>query len=371
MRDILPLSSNKESILDRVLARSGLRQHGASTPVHNSVQNENVRVHTNQGDYFVRFHGTQANETKLSREQRVIQWAKAHGLPVIAPCCDTQGRSLWQEEGQWISLYPWVEGHTWVRGSIQPPEARVLGEMHGRLHATLATYEDPDLSSEGTGSSWNTEQTLLRLEQIQQELQKKSVGDAEEKFILNDIQNQRAFLFSSARPASDFGTLSRQPVHGDYHEGNVLVNGLGQVEAVVDWEMVGRLPPVFEVLRTLSYVRLLLPELLTAYLTGYQQWARLTEQECTLGVEMWWQSLLHDTWAWQRYFVEGDVRTKRFFPFVRARFQQFSEPAFRIQLSQTLWNHFKNQLQETFCVECVGEDGCQARTRKTPEPTVE
>lgn len=339
----LSLSFEKEQILDRVLVRVGVKRQGILTQVHNSVQNENMRVQTNRGDYFVRFHNPRASERKLLREQRIMVWANAQGLPVVTPCCDAEGRSLWLEEGTWISLYPWVEGHTGIRGSIQPFEAHALGEMQGRLHATLALYEDPELPFEGSGSSWNTNHTLLCLDQIQQHLQKQANWEEEEKLVLNAIKVQRELLLSSsAHPISDFDALSRQPVHGDYHEGNVLLYAQNQVVAVVDWEMAGRLPRIFELIRTLSYVRLLTPELLAAFLSGYKRWCYFSKQECTLGVEMWWQSLLHDTWAWQRYFVEGDVRTKRFFPFVRARFQQFSDPAFRNQLTQTLCNYFRN-----------------------------
>jgi aminoglycoside phosphotransferase (APT) family kinase protein len=140
----------------------------------------------------------------------------------------------------------------------------------------------------------------------------------------------------NARPASDFAALPNQPTHGDYHERNVLLDEDGAVCAVVDWERTSLAPRVFELLRAIAFMRLWEPPLLDAYLSGYRRHVQLEADECALGVEMWWQHDLHNTWAFRETFIERDQRIAQFLAQNAARLAVFRDAGFRRELANAL-----------------------------------
>ena len=151
------------------------------------------------------------------------------------------------------------------------------------------------------------------------------------------IRTQLELLESAAaRPASDFASLRRQACHGDYHERNVMVDDSGAIIAVVDWEMAGLLPPIFELVRAISFVRLFDLPLLEPYLVAYRRHTQCSAAECHDGVEMFWQFLIHDTWVFTSRFIRGDRRVDEFLPTAGQLLTRFSDPAFRSMLESTL-----------------------------------
>jgi hypothetical protein len=104
----------------------------------------------------------------------------------------------------------------------------------------------------------------------------------------------------------------------------------------VDWEMVGVLPPVFEVLRALTFVECLESPRLDAYLRGYGRHARISPADWPTGVEMWWQSSLHDTWVFRARFIEGNRAVERFIPEKLPLLNRFADPDFRWALTERI-----------------------------------
>ena len=60
--------------------------------------------------------------------------------------------------------------------------------------------------------------------------------------------------------------------------------------------------------------------------------------QCALGVEMWWQSRLHDTWSLRQRFIRGERGVERFFPTEAALLTRFSDPGYRSSLAERMLN---------------------------------
>lgn len=326
--------AHQQSILE-VLHRYGLEAVGEPAAVADSVLNANYRVETTDGARFVRFHRKTRTRERLELEHDASAWAGAHGIPVVGAIADSSGRWLHSLTNQFVAIYPWLEGSHYRRGAMTLDQAAVLGEMHGRLHATLREFEDPRLSKEMAGADWDRAEALEMLGRIDDLIRYYPAASAEQLALQEGVRYQMELLDSPAgRPVADFAHLKRQCCHGDYHERNVMIGGDGAVMAVVDWEIVSLLPPIFEVMRALSFMELWQPELSGAYLGAYRKRAAL--EDCEEGVELWWQAQLHSTWALKARFIEGNRAAGQFIePHVRM-LRQLAEPAFRASLLRQL-----------------------------------
>ena len=321
------------------LAIYGLQVIGTPIPVLDSVLNNNYRVDAGHSRLFVRVHKQNRTRERLELEHRMITWAGAHAIPVNPPLADASGRTVHLSGGLLVAVFPWLEARTLARGAIDAEQATLLGEMQGRIHSAFAAFEAPDLRRGGTGSTWDTEETALVLSRIDDLIRYYPAPGEEMRRLQPELRFQLALVESpEARPTSDFAGLAAQPVHGDYHERNVLLDDAGSIAAVVDWEMAGYLPPIFELLRAVDFCGLLSEPLLRAYLHGYARSARLDPASVSPGVEMWWQSVLHDAWAYRLRFIRGDRRVDRFIVETGERVRRLADPEFRSWLNRTILN---------------------------------
>lgn len=318
-----------------LLARYGLTLEGDPQPVALSVSNRNFAVQTSQGPRFVRFMAKSRTRERQELAFAVADHAAAQGIPVVAALADGQGRTLHSLSNRLWAVYPWVEGVHLQRGAIEASGAALFGDLHGRLHAALRPFEDARLRRDTNGSVWDAAESLDDLGRVDDLIRYSPSPGAAQLRLQEQIRDIMALLDSpAARPASEFAGVLRAVCHGDYHERNVIFGANRQLLAVVDWEMTALLPPVFEVLRATSFMGLLGPRLLEAYMEGYRRHADLAQ--CEEGVEMWWQSQLHNTWVYRARFIEGNRAVGQFLDDHFAMITLFKDPAFREQVAARL-----------------------------------
>jgi Ser/Thr protein kinase RdoA (MazF antagonist) len=327
------------NLIDRLLERHGLARRGAA-PVAGSVLNDNYRVETTAGPRFVRLHATRRDGERVRREHRAATWAAAHGLPAAAPIADASGETLHRIGGVFVSLWPWVEGRTVARAAISDGEAAALGWLLGDLQRELAGYADPTLEDGKVGTAWSTEEAISTLWRVDDLIRYNPSPSEENQRVLEAIRFQLGLLEGgAARPAADFADLPRQPCHGDFHERNVLFGPSDTIAAVVDWEMVCLLPPLYELLRAVTFLGLLdASALLRTFLGAYRAHTIVAPDATTAAavVEMRWQAMLNGTWVYRAAFIEGNDRASRFLIEEAAELRRWSDGAFRAWLAALL-----------------------------------
>jgi Ser/Thr protein kinase RdoA (MazF antagonist) len=323
--------------IDELLARYGWQRAGEPARVPNSVLNTNYRVESIGGTLFVRAHKKSRTRERLEREHEVIRWVAERGIPANPPLADGEGRSLHSISGELFAVFPWLDGVTRLPGPDELPGVELFGELHGQLHAVLRDYPLAGLPIGGTGSTWDTAASIDMLGRVDDLIRYYAAPGPALLVAQDALREQLALLESGvARPASDFDALARQPCHGDYHERNVLLSPGGGVLAVVDWELVGLLPPVYEVLRAMTFMKCLDDARLDAYLRGYARHARIAPDDWGPGVELWWQSTLHDTWVFRARFIEGNLAVERFIPEKLPLLRRFADAHYRAELAARL-----------------------------------
>lgn len=333
-----PLAPNPHHLqaIGDLAARYGWRLLGDPRPVADSVSNSNYRVDTHSATFFVRVHKKRTSLARIEREHAAIRWAGDHGIPVNLPLADRQGRAIHSLSGVFYAVFSWLEGATLQRGSIDPAGAQLLGEMHGQLHAVLAGYPSGRLER-GSETRWDAAASLDDLTRVD-DLIRYNPSPPPAQLAAQEALRFQADLLQSgaAMPASAFEHLPCQPVHGDFHERNLMLDARGHILAMVDWERVALVPAAFEIVRALSFMDMLEGELPRAYLAGYACHNHIPASECTAAVDMWWQNSMHNTWTFRARFIEGNREAERFIPEIVPRLRQLSDSAFRKNLAREL-----------------------------------
>lgn len=325
--------------IEEVLSRYGLTAETV-VPVGNSAMNQNYRVDSAQGHLFVCIYRAGLDPVRVAAAERMARHVHESGIPAALPLESRDGRTLHVIERRLVAVFPWIDGATLPRGVIDPGGAMRLGTVLGRLHATLADYHDPALRSGRSGASWDTGRAIDVLSRVDDLIRYYPAPPAWQQDVQRVLRRRLQLLESGvARPRAGFDSLATQPVHGDFHDGNVLFRADGGLAAVVDWDMCGRLPPAYELLRAVSFSQLLDEPLLAAFLKGYRSEARLDPADCDPAVDMWWQAQLHDTWAFRERFIEGNRAVDSLFASDAVRLEQFADPAFRAHLAASLRAH--------------------------------
>ncbi len=304
------MTPDHESLLPgipAVLRAWGLEHVERLAAVPGGTLNWNFDVQASGHRYFLRCYRGNLETERIAGEHLLVNWIAERGIPAPVPIQTTQGETLLVNGEQRWALFPWMSGAVVERGRLSQSQARALGQMHGRVQAALASH--PLIGGVRFAQRWDEEQSLALLSRLVTASKERQV----ESWITDGIDHQRQLLETmEVLPPEHFSSLPCQLLHGDFHDQQVLFEG-DRVSAVVDWEIWHTDPRAWELVRSLSFSRLLDSLLLEDYLTGYREHVQLAEDEVQLALTLWFQSRVVGLWAWWAYLMEGNDRVAEFF----------------------------------------------------------
>ena len=324
------LTPLQRQMIADVVRRAGFELVGEPAPVAESLINENFRLETDRGPYFARIYRKGLDRQTVVAEHVLIGWAADRGVPAPVPILlDGKATAVTMSRHQ-VALFPWVEGHLLERGAITEGQASALGDLQGKTHAVLAEYAGELRAPAG----WDESRARDDLGRVVDLIRFNPRPSDRDRAVVAHIEQHLALIDAHARPFSDFDHLPRQAVHGDFQERNVVFSGDTPV-ALVDWELAARDPRVMALLRAVTFMDLVDGPLLAAYLAAYGRHVTLSSEECTEGVEMWWQSRLHGTWVYRARYIEG-LPTDVYFDNTAATVRLLADSEYRRTLAETL-----------------------------------
>lgn len=311
-----------------VLSRFGLGPATLIAPVAGGSLNWNYRVTTAEGPWFLRRYRDNLPTERIAGEHELIAWAAARGVPTPGPVSSLAHHTIDEQgEARW-AVFPWVPGAVQPRGTLTAPQARALGETHGRVQATLARH--PSSHGAPREKRWDLEASRAHIRLLIAAANRRG----EPEWVIDGLIRQAELMNEwEVMPAAYFAGLPCQLLHGDFHDQQVIWQG-DRIAAVIDWEIWHTDPRAWEVLRALAYSRLLDSPLLADYLAGYREHVALTERECRLGLRLWWQLRVLGLWAWSAYLLEGNDRVKEFLPSMVADLDLAADAAWRASLEE-------------------------------------
>lgn len=320
------------AIIRELVEHFGRRLVGEPEPLALSVINFNYRAKTDSGSLMVRcMKGTMVRE-RAELEHRAMRWANERGLPSNPPLTDASGESVFERDGRLWAVFPWLEGRSLMRGSVTEDEAALLGRTHALTHKALRDYPETGLHR-NSELAWDTAQSFSDFEQVLAAIDAEPAPPATFARYRQSIIEQRDMLRSETIREHTSFDLWLQACHGDFHERNVMVDGAGDLLAVIDWERFSLSSPEMEVVRALTFAQLLEPPWLQRYLMAYGQVARLPREGIQAGIELWWQQTLHNTWTFRERFLRGNHAVEQFLEEGAEMLRRFRDPGFRSYLA--------------------------------------
>ena len=304
----MPEHSDFAGAIPDVLGRYGYWPTGDPEPVLGGTLNWNFRVPTDGGGWFVRRYRDDLETERIRGEHALVAWAAERGVPAPQPEETPDDQTIVLMAGGRWAIYPWVEGTVADRGTLSNAQVRTLGALHGYTQAVLATR--PLVQGESMKTRWDKAESLALLHRVIQAAASANAPQELQDAVAKHTRRLEAF---EVLPPEAFASLPTQVLHGDFHDHQVIWQG-DSIAALVDWEIWHTDPRVWELVRSLAFSLLLDSPQMEDYLVGYREHVRLSEDECRLGLRLWWQSRVVGVWAWQAYFLQGNTRVSRFFP---------------------------------------------------------
>lgn len=317
--------------VSRALAEFGITPGSKPVRLHAGALNRNYRVESPNGELFLRRHREGVGREAVEREHFIVRRASKLGIPVAVPLeVSAAGSIVTVDESEW-SLFPWVSGRQLIRGRSSRRDVHALGELLGRIHAAFA--DEPYGVPVQLG--WDTAASHERLERMA----RSKLAARQPAFAEGIRERLRLLEEGNAQPPRAFESLPLQLCHGDFHDKQVIFAPQSpEPLAVTDWEMAAARPRTWELVRSLVFARLDGRRTLDAFCAGYRKHVRIPRDEAEMGVELWWQGRLHETWALEELFLKGNQRVRQFVPDGFRHLHDLSEPSYRERLALAIAN---------------------------------
>jgi len=174
------------------------------------------------------------------------QFFASHGLPVIAPLLDRHQRPMFMVEGQWYSLFPFVNAAQPVRGNIADATIASMGELLGRMHIV-----GKNVRADHFQQMHGWDRQAFRMEMVElRDLSARKRHPLHDR-IRDTLEKKSRIVESTDLTPRGLDLRWDCLLHGDFIYQNTFVDETGQVTHMFDLEKTSVGPRAYELARSL------------------------------------------------------------------------------------------------------------------------
>jgi Ser/Thr protein kinase RdoA (MazF antagonist) len=303
-------------LLSRIIKQYGVGKVISARFITIGVSDENYRVRTTRGVYFLKKHRP-STSARIESIARLEKFFKDRSLPVICPLTTLGGGWHYTYGPHAYVLYPFVTGRLYKERKIPASAVKNMAQTLARLHLLTkngysGAYSDVSryfMPADPSSLLQDTQQLLSNIAS----LKKKTKYDylAEQGLSL-----KKDLLKQYANQMNNFSFGRRQLGHGDYHPGNIFFDSRQRVSAVFDFDMAGPQPRLFDLMRAIMctcfdniYSRENFKKA-KIFITQYYQLYPFTKGGFKLALEAFYFKEF-DIWREKVHYRERDIRNDK------------------------------------------------------------
>jgi homoserine kinase type II len=281
--------------------------------------NRTLLLDTPSGSYALRAY-RHHERGPVEREHEVIAYARARGLPAVAPLPLPGGATILERAGCFYALFPRAPGRQIERDGLGAAELAAMGGCLAALHRGLRDY--PADRARRRSFAVEPDSALARIAVLDQLIRMRPSLDEVDRRALAALAGRREWIarFGASSPG-DPHALEQQLTHGDYLHTNLFFER-GRVSAIIDWDQTYLAPCAWEIARTMHLVWNFAPAPCREFLAAYRAELPLPEAELDLAATYYGWFRAHDLWLYEAIYEQGNdrvrifVESERFIPLV-------------------------------------------------------
>jgi Ser/Thr protein kinase RdoA (MazF antagonist) len=304
-----------EAHLKRLIYDYDLGQLLAIHEITEGILNNNYILDTTKGKYFVKSIRDK-RKSSATYIAAVEEFMFSKGIPAVkmmhTRTAPDEKFVMYDEKV--YTLYPFIESD---RSHIYTNEEyKKMGELLGKIHTAGSSDVSDFLAKEHL--TVRTQAVILNdIENIRKIISSKDGLDE------IDLKNLR-YMDIKERLAKELVNpielTDEILVHGDFHTGNLLIDGISRkIIGVCDWEKAGMIPHQYALAQSIMYIffepgfeleRAL--ESASYFIQGYTSIFPTTREEFSQGLQMRIERMILTTWIENLYYHENDNRANKF-----------------------------------------------------------
>lgn len=277
----------------------------------------------NENKYIFKEFQTKYTKEEIDKEIIIINHLKADDIPVPEYVKTISGEYSFAYENRIVIMQKFIDGYTMESNTGNYDQILESAEYLGKIIKSLETLKI-ELPSNDV-SSWYSKETINESIEKQQKLLQKISADTYPQ-IYRDLTD-KIFMLEYVRDNLDFRDMDKLTVmntHGDYSVLQFMYKD-GKINAIIDFVSACKMPIVWEVIRSYSYID---PKAkkgkididnLVQYVKRFTNYVELNKYDFKFMSYLYLVQLLGSTFGYKQYIADNSKTSLLSFAFFRTR----------------------------------------------------
>lgn len=274
---------------------------------------ENYIVGESNNKYFLKSYRSKYSENDIINIHKVKRYFANHGIPIILPLDDRDGRSYFAYRNHFYGLFPFIESKNIKTEKASLSVVRSIAEMQAKIH--LLSRDGLLKIHEKETSLWNKDRVLKIGRNIAKILAGIKNPNQFDKVALRFVALKMKLISECHLIPGDIGLKNDHLIHGDYHAHNLFLDKDGNVQYVYDLEKTVNAPRAYELSRAIDYICLDKYDFVKAgaYLRAYREVYPMSDEEFAKGFLFYYLKSIHSFWIEEHHYLNNNKRTDVFY----------------------------------------------------------
>lgn len=299
----------------------------SSERVTKGFLSENYILFTNETRFFLKKYRFDVPE-KIKEIHASKKYFSDGGIPVILPIVHSAGETVFENEGSYFALFPFVEARHIDIDFLTKDAIISFGKTLARIHLLGKEAKLPFSKSFKVESD---EVVLQKIEDIFKKINEIKIPTSFDKIALKNLELKKTLLLQNQKFIDSSYFKKDHLIHGDYLLHNTFFDENDAVQWVFDFEKTDYKPRVYELFRSMFYS--LFSENITQenlqyikiYIDAYSSVYPIDEEEIKNGLQFYFNKIIRGFWVETEHYLNGNNRVDEFIFSDYARIKYISE----------------------------------------------